>query len=465
MKRFLVGLLVVASSGFALASPATDLFDQAGQFLVTQYFGPSTADLNALVAKYRGQLATACTSSGEACAYGVAEPLIEAMLEELEDFHAYFLNAEAVRQRDANAQGQNIAPSPRLGFQHMGFADDNQKLLSFDRLIVNVVPNGPAERAGVQAGDRWIGYDSTLFTALPDEAAYTAALQTFTRQVQSGAAVRMILLRGVDRNRLELTVQGQIINLSQTPQLTMRADNIAVIKVRDYQIFGIGQQVHTLVSRAMTLGARGIIYDLRGNGGGYANERWFSAAAFIENPEPQRRVPRYDAQANTREEGYANGVYFVRTLGGQTLNSQRLANPTLWRGALAVLVDGDCASACEYFSSSIQRARRAPVIGEPTVGIGSTNTQPFKLVNGAEVSLPTLRAFWPDGTALPSRVTPDIQTKNYELELFERGRDAVLDKALETLYSGSNAALSVRVPAELTLPLPTGYAPTLEVSQ
>jgi carboxyl-terminal processing protease len=430
--RILAMVLALGSWGLAQAnSPAFQLFEQALRFVDTQYFGPSQLNVLQLGEKYRAQLLVVCTPLGEACGYEKAEPLIALMLAELEDRHAYYLTAAAVQARNATIAGTNNSPVPVLGFSHIAVTDAQQKLVSFDRLIVNVLPGSPADLAGLRYGDRWLGYDGIMFSSLANDSDLNQALQGFTTKVRSGQPLSLLMVRGLERQRLEVRVQGAIFNQVQFPTLTVRPDKIAVLRLRTFLANGVGQRVHDLIAGLSNQAVTGLILDMRGNGGGLASERWYTAGALIENPEPQRRVPRYSPE-NGFEESYSLGRFIVRTLGGQESVS-RLEFYTQTSLPLAVLVDGGCASACEFLSSSFRRAKRAIIIGEPTVGIGSTNTQPFSLLNGGAVSLPTLRSFWTDGTPLPARIVPDFLTPQFELELFNSGRDLVMEKALEVL--------------------------------
>jgi carboxyl-terminal processing protease len=428
--RWVVSSLVFLSS--ALASPATELFDQAREYLLIQYFGPSTVNLEVHAASYRAQLETACASEADTCPFERAEPIIAMMLAALGDNHAYYMNAEAVRNAAANLSGTNLTPTPRLGFGHRGFVNADNSPRSLDRLVTNVLPGGPADRAGLRYGDRFVGIDGISFASLGTLEAVNAALSAFSSRVASGASVQLNILRGPERTPLALEMKGEILNAAQLPSFERRADGVLVVTIRTFSVSGVAQRVHDeLVQRINANDTRGVVIDMRGNGGGLASERWWTAGAFIENPEPMRRVPRYDATTKSFEEAYARGRYIQRNASGTETGSQRLNAFTRWEGPVAVLVDGGCASACEYLSSSFQRAKRGPVIGETTVGIGSTNTVRFALVNGGAVSIPTLRTFWTDGTPLPDRITPDILISDMAFNLLETGRDEALERAVQ----------------------------------
>jgi carboxyl-terminal processing protease len=245
--------------------------------------------------------------------------------------------------------------------------------------------------------------------------------------------VTMTIVRGPDRQKLEIPLKGELISLQELPTMTIGANGVAIIHVTTFFQRGVGNRVHALVREAQSRDAKAIVLDMRANGGGWSDEERITLGAFVNNPEPYRRVPRYNAETQTYEELYKDGRWIVRDLKGNERGSQAVQNPTLWTGPLTVLVDGGCASACEYVSASIQRAKRAPVVGEPTVGVGNTNSAEFDLVNGGAVVMPTLRTTWADGTLFPAQITPDVLIADGAFTLFETGRDVALEKALEVL--------------------------------
>jgi carboxyl-terminal processing protease len=460
MKRNLIRsiaiALSVAATGLAgaLASPAQDLFDQATFYLEFQYFGPSKLDLKTLTSKYQAELDKACADAKDTCGYDKAEPLIAEMLADLEDGHAYYQSAESVAQFQAQIAGTATSPTPRVGITNVLFVEidgkrqivggvpadliqavkeGKAKLSSNDRLIASVAPNGPAEKAGVKPGDRWVGYNGTLFSSLSDIDAYAKFFTEFGEKIRAGESVTITVLRGVERKKIEITLKGEILNLSIFPTLEVLANGAAILKLPDFLLQGVGQRVHELVGEAITKNVKAIILDMRGNSGGLANERAIAGGAFFENPEILRRVPRYNAETQTVEEGFSNGAYFQRVLNGPELGKQPVRNPVLWKGPMTVLVDEGCASACEYMAAYFQRQKRGVVIGSPTAGVGYTNTAPFSLINGGVARMPDRRAMWVDGTLLPERIQPDIAAPSDLFTIFETGRDQNIQKALEVL--------------------------------
>ncbi len=423
---------LVIGFSVALASPAQDLYDQATFYLETQYFGPYTGDIKALITKYQAQVDQVCADAKDTCAFEKIEPALSSLFEELQDAHAGYESPSEVLAENASASGGQ-SPTPRIGVTHRGFTDKDGKFLSYDRMILNVLPGSPAEKAGLRFGDRWTGFNGTAFSSFKDDKAFTDFLQTFGQKIRASETVTMSIVRGADRQKLEIPIKGELVSLKELPTMTIAADGVATLRVTTFFQKGIGIRVHELVHEAQAKNAKAIVLDMRGNGGGFSNEERETLGAFVQNAEPIRRVPRYNADLLTTEELFKDGRWISRDLKGNERGTEVVPNPALWTGPLAVLVDSGCASACEYVTSGIQHAKRAPVLGEPTVGVGNTNRGTFSLINGGAALMPTLRTIWASGTPLPAQVTPDVVVADGAFTLFDTGRDLVLDKALETL--------------------------------
>jgi carboxyl-terminal processing protease len=446
LKRFLmVSLAFVALNASALASPASDLFVQAANFIRTQYFGSSNVNIESLISRYELLLQTQCFQAKSVCAFEVAEPILERLFLDLEDGHAYYLSAEDVRTEQANRSGQATTPRPILGLRFEFFCEALNGICPEDtafpthreQLIRYVVQGSPAEAAGIKVGDRFVGYNGVLFSSFATFEEYRKYRLDLTPKVQAGETLRLQIIRGAKRQRLEISVQGAIINTSETPKLELRSDGLAVLTVRDYQIQGIAQKVHDLLREAQAKGAKGIIFEERSNGGGSVVEMMQTIGAFIPTPDIFQFVPRYSAVQNTRMYGYNQGSAFFRQGNGAWQNAGSIRNPVQNTLPLVVLVDEDCASACEYLATYVQRHKRGQVIGTKTAGVGNSNTARFALANGGAAGIPTLRAFWLDGTSLPATVTPDVLLEHNLWIMFETGQDTLLEQAV-ALLGGRN---------------------------
>ena len=440
MKKLLFVWFTALLAGSAFASPAQDLFDQATFFLEFQYYGPSTVNLKELIATYQQRLTNACQTEGEICGYDKSEPLLEEMFDALNDGHAYYFPAEPLqRYLEARSSGESLTPKPMLGFSNREFRNPQGELSSPDRLVTEVTAGSPAERVGLQFGDRWIGYNDTLFSSFGDEKSadgkHAQFIKEFPVHVQAAEQVTLNIVRGVKRERLNLSLKGEIFNSARFPSLRMLEGNVAVIRHPDFSPLGNGNRFHELIRTAIASNARAIVLDMRRNLGGSAIELWSAAGALMTNAAAVRSVPRYNPDRDSVTYGWdeQRKAIYMQNAAGKKVAQRPVENPAFWDGPLTVLVDESCASACEYLSALLQKAQRAKVIGTLTAGVGNTDTRRFELINGAAASMPTSRSQWLDGSPLPATITPDILVANNLQELFDTGRDSMLERALEIL--------------------------------
>jgi carboxyl-terminal processing protease len=460
MKNLFVVLLFLlfpfAQAQKYIGSPAQDLFDQAAFFLETQYFGPSKVAMSPLIAKYQLEVDKVCAPAEQKCVYETVEPLIAAMLGELEDLHAYYISPAQYAAEQQQSTGTDTSQTLRVGFSHAMFVEYQQqilpaggfspqlldlfqkgelKVLSFERMITQVTFGSPAEKAGLRYGDRWIGYNGTRFSSFTNPADYNNFLAGFSPKIQAKEKVTLQILRGANKTPLDIEVAGELINLVPFPTMVIDENNVATIKISTFLIQGMGQRVHDLMKIAIEKNVKAVILNLRGSQGGYNSESMHTIGSFLENPASTRFTPRYNAAQNTLEESWeaATSSYVVRNAKGIEVQRYAVKNPVFYKGPVALLVDGGCASACEYLVSRVERAKRGPILGTRTTGIGDTNTFRFNLINGGVASMPTVRAFWSDGTPMPSFITPQYQILNPEYGFFNTGRDPGVIKALEVL--------------------------------
>lgn len=419
MRKLLATLALVLGS-LSLASPAQDLFDQASFYVEFYYNGPANLNLKELTARYQVELDRACASQKDTCPYDQAVPIIEQMVDELNDNHTYYLSPDALRGTRESRQGNAPSRTLRIGVTHLPIPG------SRDRLIVDVVEGGPADEAGLAYGDRIIAINGRSLSELPDD---NQVVQLLTQSVQSGRPVVLTILRGPERQRLEITLTGREINLARFPSLKIRSDGVAVLKIPDFDAQGqVGRRVHELVREAQQKNARAMVLELRGNSGGLLNEMILAAAAFLD----EAYVALEDRYRTERTEFRIRDGRLTITRDGQS-ESANLPFLTRWRGPLVVLVDNNTASGGEYLASAIQKARVGPLVGVPTLGIGNTTTRPFNLINGGALSISYNRAFFADGTPFPPRATPDFVIENSLEQLANTGRDLPFEKALEAL--------------------------------
>ncbi|MFI5547944.1 S41 family peptidase [Streptomyces sp. NPDC051815] len=238
--------------------------------------------------------------------------------------------------------------------------------------VDTVQPGGPADRAGLRAGDRLLSVDGHAVTGL--------AVGDVVALLRGAAGTPVVLNLNRDGAAVTETVLRQQL---QTEAVTVRqlAGDVTVIKVSSFTR-GSGERVRAAVRAAPAGG--GVVLDLRGNRGGLVDEAVAAASAFLDGG----LVATYDVRGEQRVLNAAPGGDTVRPL--------------------VALVDGGTMSAAELVTGALQDRGRAVAVGSRTFGKGSVQ-MPTALPDGsvAELTVGTYRT--PAGRSLDgSGITPDV---------------------------------------------------------
>jgi carboxyl-terminal processing protease len=176
---------------------------------------------------------------------------------------------------------------------------------------------------------------------------------------------------------------------------------------------GAHAQVYAAVRRRLKEGAKGIVLDLRHNGGGLVKEAQLVASAFL----PEGKI------VSLRGRGVAP----------ETLNAT--GAPIAPKTPLVVLVDRDTASASEIVTGALQDHHRAKVVGTRTFGKGVFQ-EVIELDNGGALDITAGQYFTPSGRNLGgggvkpgAGLKPDVKVKDNP----KTTRDEGLDRALHVL--------------------------------
>jgi carboxyl-terminal processing protease len=418
MKRLLlVAWTALALSPLAFASPAQDLFDQAGFYLSFNYNGFSKVDPEALVDKYQRELDRACGAKAEGCGYGTAETVIKSMLAELGDEHSYYVEPQDAQDFTAGVGGMGDDQVVTMGVVPALFSDGNGVAIR----VIELLEDSAAEQAGLQRLDRINAINGQRFPTSRD-----GALRFFQSADQSGDSLRL----SVDRagRTFELTVRPRRTAVALLPFMNV-VNGIARIRVLDFTGFNeVAPKLHQLVKKAQSLNVRGIVVDLRDNPGGTATECLAGVSAFM--PDVSRiRDTRRERFTDTYKDGR---VFFTNAQGVET-TYYTIPNPAKWTGKLTVLVNQESASCAEYFASDVQFYKRGTVIGERSYGLGNTGTRPFDLINGGLMTVTLIKSLFPNGTPYPERVVPDTFVRDNFQDQVVRGTDAMFERAVQEI--------------------------------
>ncbi|HEY0382193.1 MAG TPA: S41 family peptidase [Candidatus Elarobacter sp.] len=268
--------------------------------------------------------------------------------------------------------------------------------------VVDVFPGGPAETAGLAPGDVITAIDGA-----PPPATTPGAVAAALRGAP-GTTLRLSVSHdGVTREPLAI-----VRRVVTAPDATGRivAGGIGYVRLRSFGAQS-AQQLAAVVLKLRAANARAYVLDLRANGGGYRDAAIAVASHFVRGTvvtiqERNGRPAAFVAKAETAPIG----------------------------APLAVLVDGDSASAAEIVAGAVQDAKAGTLVGTRTFGKGLVQ-ETFALPDGGAIKLTTARYLTPAGRDIDKvGITPDVVVAQpADAHPGEPGRDAQLDRALALL--------------------------------
>jgi carboxyl-terminal processing protease len=244
-------------------------------------------------------------------------------------------------------------------------------------LIERVFDSSPAARGGLRAGDLIVAVNGRRLEGR------SAAAATALIKGPPGTDVRLEL-EGSRRGRagggptraVKLTRETISEPVVASATRTVRGVKLGVVALSTFSP-GAHGEVREAVEKVRREGAKGIVLDLRGNGGGLVEEAQLIASVFV----------AHGKIVTTR----------ARSLPTQTLSAVGNAIPASI--PVVVLVDGDTASASEIVTAALQDHRRATVVGTHTFGKGVFQEE-MPLSNGGALDITVGEYFTPNGRNL-----------------------------------------------------------------
>ena len=259
--------------------------------------------------------------------------------------------------------------------------------------ISDVIRGGPSEKAGILAGDRIIKVNDTLFVGKE-----ICTNETAMKKLKGpkGSFVKVGIERYGEKELLDFNIRRDEI-----PVESIEAKYIINGKWGYVQIERFAENTFAEFIQALAMfisnDAKGIIIDLRGNGGGYMGIAVEMANQFL---------GRDDIIVYTEGEHSEKAV--------ERANGYGMFQST----PLVILVDETSASASEIIAGTIQDNDRGTIIGRRTFGKGLVQ-QPFDFSDGSMMRLTIARYHTPSGRCIQKPYTKG-EKDEYEKDLLER---------------------------------------------
>ena len=323
------------------------------------------------------------------------EGAIKGYVEGLGDEYTEYIPADEMKDYTENITGNFVG----IGIYMIADKDSGRVVVYYP------IPESPAEKAGVKAGDQIISVDGTEYTAddFDNIADYIKG--------EEGSSVKLV----IDRNgeKLEFEITREKINTNPIT-IEMLEDNIGYLKLPSFDE-DTAKDFEEKVKELQSEGAKSLIIDLRNNGGGIVNEATDIADMLLDKG--QTIISTVDKD-NKTEVTYSK------------------KDPT-FTIPVVVLANENSASASEILSCSLQDNGRAKIIGTKTYGKGIIQTL-LSLTDGSGLKITTEEYYTPKGTTIHKvGITPDeeVELPDTVKSIYSvtKDEDTQLKKAIETL--------------------------------
>ncbi|HEX7904537.1 MAG TPA: S41 family peptidase [Chitinophagaceae bacterium] len=313
---------------------------------------------------------------------------IEQMMNELDPHSVYF---PPVELKEAN---EDLAGNfEGIGVEFNIFNDTVN--------VVYVIANGPSDKAGLEIGDKIIKVNDSSLVIRKMEVDDIKKLIRGER----GSKVILQILRGA--NLRSITVTRGTIPVPSVDAAYMIDKTTGYIKLNKFTDNSYEEFMQSM-EKLQKEGLQNLIYDLRGNGGGFMNEAVEMADEFLDGD----KLIVYTEGVNSKKREY------------------RCRRPGLFeKGKLIILVDELSASASEVLAGALQDWDRATIIGRRTFGKGLVQEQ-YDLSDGSAIRLTVARYYTPLGRSIQRPYAKG--KKVYMDEMWERYSNG------ELLYADSN---------------------------
>jgi carboxyl-terminal processing protease len=245
--------------------------------------------------------------------------------------------------------------------------------------VIEPLPGAPAERAGVQPGDRII--------AVEGESTLGHSSNEVVRMLRGvpGSPVQFTIERyGI--YRFDVRVARESVTRRAVPRVVMVRPKVGYI---DIDLFNqnTDSELRAALDSLNQLGAQSVLLDLRGNPGGLLEQGVAVAELFLD---PNQRIVE------------------LRGRPGEAPQTVTARDPQWWpKLAVAVLVDENSASASEIVAGALQDNDRAIVVGRTSFGKGSAQTV-YPMSTGGALRITTARWYTPLGRSI---TPPELTTE------------------------------------------------------
>lgn len=239
--------------------------------------------------------------------------------------------------------------------------------------VVNTVPNGPAEVAGIHPGDLIVSVDSKMVAGTD----LTNKSVTHLLKGPAGSTVKVGVKRGTGAEMIEFEITRSTIPINSLDAAYLINDSTIYVKIAQFSRTTFDEfrsMAYPLLNDRIT----GLVLDLRGNGGGFLDAAVAIADEFL-----------VEDQLITYTEGKSRPRREYRSTSDGNFETVNLA----------VIIDGLSASASEIVAGAMQDLNRGVIVGKRSYGKGLVQEQNL-WGDGSATRLTVARYYTPHGRSI-----------------------------------------------------------------
>jgi carboxyl-terminal processing protease len=329
---------------------------------------------------------------------------IKGMLESLDDPYTRFMEPSAFKEMNIRMSGSYSGIGIYIGVREKQI------------VVVSPISDTPAAKAGLKSLDKVLSIDGKITKDMAlDEAVGLI-------RGHSGTTVKLNILRTGWKEPKEFPIVREKIVIKSVESKSMDK-GIYYIKLNTFENQNAPQEMRKAINQAKASKAKGIILDLRNNGGGLLRIAIDVGSMFIEDG-----VIVYTVDREGRRE---------------TLSS---SGDIIWDRPLVVLVNEASASASEILAGALQDNKAATLVGTHTFGKACVQNV-RELDDGSAILITVAKYYTPNGRDITKTgIQPDVSiealaipTEEAETEItIPEEEDVQLKKAIEVLKNKSS---------------------------
>lgn len=315
----------------------------------------------------------------------ITEKLIPHLLETL-DPHSIYLPPQELQQADEVLDGN---------FDGIGIEFN---VPNDTAIIVNVITGGPSQKAGLMSGDRIIKVNSEKVAGVKmNQDSLVKRLRG-----KSGTIVNVAVKRGSSGILVPFKIKRDKIPVNSIDVAYMMNSETGYIKLSKFSRTSHKEFVEAVES-LLKEGMKNLVFDLRGNTGGYLDQALLLSNEFLKKGE---LIVYMEGLHRKREDFHADANGKCKDL------------------PLKVLIDENSASSSEIFAGAIQDNDRGVIIGRRSFGKGLVQ-EPINFTDKSGLRLTVARFYTPSGRSIQKPYTKDYV--NDIAERFIRGEMMTAD--------------------------------------